>query len=166
MQRLAAFTIHGEVRGEAIGHFAVRLGCGQRLLDDEGGCLRALAQHGVAHGDGWMHDAQGIVFCDHLFQRGNCLFQPALPHVLIGARDAQHGLPRFQRQSLLDLFAGQLELVLILVHAGAVVVDDGSVGWAEAKGNAELLQRLFVLTVAAQRHAGDAMDVPVVRGGL
>ena len=92
--------------------------------------------------------------------------QIAEAHLLVAERDAQQRLARLQREAFLDLLAGQFELVLILVDARAVVVDDGGVRRVEAQRGVELVERLLVEAVDAQGHAGDEVDVPVVGGGL
>ena len=86
--------------------------------------------------------------------------------MLIAERDAQQGLARLQREAFFDLVAGEFELVLVLIDAGAVVVDDGGVGGVQAQRSIELVERLLVQAVDAQREAGNEMDVPVVGGGL
>jgi hypothetical protein len=94
------------------------------------------------------------------------LRQVAEAHLLVAERDAQQRLARLQREALFDLVAGQLQLVLVLVDAGAVVVDHRGVGGVQAQRGVELLERLVVHAVDAQGLAGDEVDVPVVGGGL
>ena len=84
---------------------------------------------------------------------------------MVAERDAQQRLARLQREALLDLVAGELELVLILIDARAVVVDDGGIGGVQAQRDVELFERFVVEAVDAQREAGDQVDVPVVGGG-
>ncbi len=48
-------------------------------------------------------------------------------HLLVAERDAEEGLAGLEGEAFLDLVGGELELILILVDAGAVVVDDGGV---------------------------------------
>jgi hypothetical protein len=87
-------------------------------------------------------------------------------HLLIAEGDSEEGLAGFEGEAFLDLVAGELELVLILVDAGAVVVDDGGVGGVEAERGVELVEGLLVEAVDAEGEAGDEVDVPVVGGGL
>ena len=70
-----------------------------------------------------------------------------------------------EREALLQLFFGELELVLILVDAGAVVVDHGGIGGVQAERAIELVEGLLIHAVHAERDAGDHVDVPVVGGG-
>ena len=64
---------------------------------------------------------------DDALQRFDRAGEVAKTHLLVAERNAQQRLARLQREAFLDLVAGQLELVLILVHARAMVVDDGGV---------------------------------------
>ena len=73
-------------------------------------------------------------------------------------------MTRLERKTLLEFVAGQLNLVLVVIDARAVVVEDGRVGGIELERTVELEQRLVVHAVAAQRDAGDHVHVPVVGG--
>ncbi len=69
-------------------------------------------------------------------------------------------------EAFFDLVGGELHLVLVLVDAGAVVVDHGRVGRVHAEGGVELLEGFLVHAVDAEGMAGDHADVPVVACGL
>ena len=86
--------------------------------------------------------------------------------MLIAERDAQQWLARLQRQPLFDLVARKFELVLVLIHTRAVVVDDCGIRGVEPQRRVELIERLLVKAVDAQRQSGHQVDVPVVCGGL
>ena len=151
MQRFRRIPFHGEVGRQPVGHLAVGLGGGQRLLQHELGSALAVAQLHVAHRDGRKDDAQRGVIVDHLLQRRDGLGQLAHAHLLIALRDPQQRLPRLQRQPLFDLVGGQLQLVLILIDPRAMVVDHRRVRRVLPQRDVELLQRLFVQPVDAQR---------------
>ncbi len=87
-------------------------------------------------------------------------------HLLIAERDAEQRLARLEGQALFDLVGGKLHLVLVLVDAGAMVVDHRGVGRVHAEGGIELVEGLLVHAVDAEGDAGDHADVPVVAGGL
>ena len=88
----------------------------------------------------------------------------AQAHLLIAGRGAQQRMARLQRQAFFQLVAGQLDLILVVVDAGAMVVENGRVGGVELERAAEFVERLVVHAVAAQRHAGHHVHVPVVGG--
>ena len=71
-------------------------------------------------------------------------------------------MARFQRETLLELVAGQFDLILVVVDARAMVVEDRRVGGVQLESAVELQQRFVVHAVAAQREAGHHVDVPVV----
>ncbi len=87
-------------------------------------------------------------------------------HLLVAGGGAEQRMARLEGEALFKLVAGQLDLVLIVIDAGAVVVEDGRAGRVELEGAAEVRERFVVHAVAAQRDAGNHVDVPVVgRGG-
>ena len=55
---------------------------------------------------------------------------------------------------------------MILVDAGAVVVDECGVGWIHTKREVELVEGFLVHAVDAEGLSGDEVDVPVVACGL
>ena len=71
-------------------------------------------------------------------------------------------MARLEREPLFQFVAGQLELVLVVVDAGAVVVENRRVGRIQLERAIELGQRFVVHAVAAQRDAGDHVHIPVV----
>ena len=87
-------------------------------------------------------------------------------HLLVAERGAEKRLARFQGETFFYFVGSQFELVLILVDAGAVVVDHCRVGGVHAQGGVELVEGLVVHAVDAKGDAGDHADVPVVAGSL
>ena len=71
-------------------------------------------------------------------------------------------MPRLQRQPLFQLVAGQLDLILIVIHTRPMVVENRRIRGVQLQRPAELKQRLVVHPVAAQRHPGHHMHVPVI----
>ena len=126
---LKGVSFDREVRGQTIGHLAIGFGGSQCLLQDELRGLVALSQLHVAHRDRGEDDAQRSIVSNHRFQRIDRLRQLPLAHLLIALRDAQQRLARLQGQSLLNLVRGQLQLVLVLVHTGAMVINIRGIGW-------------------------------------
>ena len=133
MEGLGLVAVHGEVSGQAVGHLAVGFGSSEGLFQDEAGGGGAVAELDVAHGDGGENDAQAALVCDDLLEGFDGALQVAEAHLLVAEGDAQQRLARLQGEALFDLLAGQFELVLILVDARAVVVDDGGVGGIESQ---------------------------------
>jgi len=70
---------------------------------------------------------------------------------------------RLERQPLLQLLLGQLQLVLVLVDARAVVVDRGRIGGVQLQGPVELRQGVLVHPVQPQGDAGNGVNAPVIR---
>ena len=71
-------------------------------------------------------DAQRVVVANHALQNLDGRVEIAQPHLLVAGRGAQQRMARLERQAFFQLVAGQLDLVLIVVDAGAVVVEDGA----------------------------------------
>ena len=71
-------------------------------------------------------------------------------------------MARLERKTFFKLVAGQFNLVLIVINAGAVVIEDSGTGGVELERAAELGQRFLIHAVAAQREAGHHVHVPVV----
>ncbi len=106
------------------------------------------------------------VVADYVFEGFDGLGEIAGAHLLVAERDAEERLARFEGKTFFDLVGGELELVLILIDAGAVVVDHRGVGGVHAERGVELVQGLVVHAVDAEGDAGDHADVPVVAGRL
>jgi hypothetical protein len=87
-------------------------------------------------------------------------------HLLVAERGAEERLAGFEGETFFDFVGGQLELVLILIDAGAVVVDHCGVGGVHAERGIELIEGLVVHAIDAKGDAGDHADVPVVACGL
>ena len=66
---------------------------------------------------------RGVV-ADDAFEGLDGAGEVAVAHLLVAERDAEEGLARLEGEAFFDLIGGELELVLVLVDAGAVVVDD------------------------------------------
>ena len=144
VQGLGLVAIDGEIGGEAVGHLAVGFGGGEGFFEDEAGGLGAVAELHVAHGDGGEDDAQAALVGDDCFEGVDGAVQVAQAHVLVAERDAQQRLAGLKGEALLDLFSGELELVLILIDARAMVVDHGGIGGVEAEREVELVERFLV----------------------
>ena len=164
MKGFAGVAFDGEVGGQPVGHLAVCLGGGQGFVRQQRGAALPGAHLHVTEGQCGHGDAERTVVVNHAFQNLNGFVEMAEAHLLVAGGGAQQGMARLQGQALLQFVAGQLDLVLIVVDAGAVVVKDGRAGGVELEGAAELLQRLVVHAVAAQGDAGHHVHVPVVGG--
>ena len=71
-------------------------------------------------------------------------------------------MARLEGQAFFQFVSGQLQLVLIVINAGAVVIENGRIGGVQLECAAERDQRFVIHAVAAQRHAGHHVHVPVV----
>ena len=166
MKGFGLVTFEGEVGGEAVGHLAVGFGGGEGFVDDEGGGFFALAELDVAEGDGGKDDAERGVVADDVFEGFNGLGKVAGSHLLVAERDSKQRLTRLKREALFDLVGGQLHLILVLIHTGAMVVDHGRVRRVHAQRGIELLECLVVHAIDAQRLARDKPDIPIIACGL
>ena len=71
-------------------------------------------------------DAQRLVVANHALQNLDGRVQVAQAHLLVAGGGAQQRMARLESQAFFKLVAGQLDLVLIVVDAGAMVVEDGA----------------------------------------
>ena len=128
VQRFAGVAFDGEVGGEAVGHLAVGFGGGQGVVLEESGGAGAIAGLHVTQRQRGHGDAQRLVVANHAFQNLDGRAEIAHAHLLIAGGSAQQRVARLEGEAFVEFVAGQLELVLIVVDAGAVVVEDGGVG--------------------------------------
>ena len=164
VQRLAGVAVDGEVGGEPVSHFAVGLGGGKRVVFEQGSAALSRACLHIADGQRRHGNAQRGIVGDHALENFDGLVEISHPHLLIARRRAQQRMPRLQRQAFFKLIAGQLDLILIVVHAGAMVIENRRVGRIQFECAAEFGQCLVVHAVAAQRQASDHVHIPVIRG--
>ena len=69
-----------------------------------------------------------IVVANHALQNLDGRVQVAQAHLLVAGRGAQQRMARLQRQAFFQLVAGQLDLVLVVIDAGAMVIENRRVG--------------------------------------
>ena len=78
------------------------------------------------------------VVANHALENLDGRVEIAQAHLLVARRGAQQRMARLEREALLQLIAGQLDLILIVIDAGAMVVENGRVGRIQLERAVEL----------------------------
>jgi hypothetical protein len=109
----------------AIGHLSVGFSGGEGIVFEQRGGLLAMTGLDITKSQRGNGDTQRRVVAYDAFQNANGLIDIAEAHLLITVRGAQKRMARLESQTLFKFIAGKLNLVLIVVYAGAMVVEDG-----------------------------------------